>query len=362
MMQNRKIAVVIPAFKVADRIEEVISRIPKAVDLIFVVDDCSPDGLAAVVQKAGDPRLALLRNEANQGVGGATVTGMKAALSAGADVIVKCDGDGQMDPRYIPQLLEPVLKGHADHAKGCRFHHGDALRTMPKWRFLGNIGLTFLTKAASGYWHTMDPVNGFFATRAGTLSRLPLAKLSRRFFFESDLLIRLNVVEARVADVPFPACYRDEESSLSVGKALWSFPPRLFIGLVRRIFWRYLFYSVSPVAVFGVLGLFLFCSGLAFGLGQWITHALQGAVTPGGTVMIAALPMILGFQLMLQAVALDIQNTPRPGGPASHHSVDGNLAGGAGMAETGSALASEEAAESAEYVEPLARLADRSSS
>lgn len=208
----------------------------------------------------------------------------------------------------------------------------------------------------------MDPVNGFFTTRADILSRLPLSKLSRRYFFESDLLIRLNVIEARVADVSFPACYGDEESSLAIGKTLCSFPPRLFMGLVRRIFWRYLFYSVSPVAIFGLLGLLLFCSGLAFGLSQWIVHALEGAITPGGTVMIAALPMILGFQLMLQAVALDIQNTPRPDVSVSELLMHRNAAGSAAALEVGLALTFGEAPEGARYVEPLARLADRSSS
>jgi dolichol-phosphate mannosyltransferase len=132
MIQNQKIAVVIPAYKVAAQIEGVIAWMPEVIDLIFVVDDFSPDELVLSVQKARDSRIFLLRHEVNQGVGGATVTGMQAALAAGAHVIVKCDGDGQMNPEYIPQLLGPILKGHADHAKGCRFHHGDALRTMPK--------------------------------------------------------------------------------------------------------------------------------------------------------------------------------------------------------------------------------------
>jgi dolichol-phosphate mannosyltransferase len=360
MMQNKKIAVVVPAYKVAPQIEGVIAGMPEPIDFIFVVDDASPDNLAQIVNKIKDPRVFLLRHEVNQGVGGATVTGMQEAVKAGADVIVKCDGDGQMNPADIPQLLGPILRGQADHSKGCRFHHGAALRAMPKWRFLGNIGLTFLTKVASGYWHTMDPVNGFFATRADILSRLPLSDLSRRYFFESDLLIRLNIVEARVADVPFPACYGDEKSSLSLTRSFLSFPPRLFLGLVRRIFWRYLFYSVSPVAIFGLLGLVLFCSGLAFGLAQWTVHAIAGVVTPGGTVMIAALPMILGFQLMLQAVALDIQNTPRPNGSALEQLLQRNPVGVAAAPGANLDPALTRAAEGVRYVEEFAHPADHS--
>jgi dolichol-phosphate mannosyltransferase len=248
------------------------------------------------------------------------VTGIKAAMEDGYDFIVKCDGDGQMDPREISRLLEPLTRGAADHVKGCRFHHGRALRSMPKWRLLGNIGLTFFTKLSSGYWNILDPVNGFFASRTSVLSKLPLDSLSRRYFFEIDLLIRLNIVEARVADVPFPACYGKEPSSLSISRALFDFPPRLAIGLIRRIFWRYLFYDVSPVAIFMILGSALASFGLIFGSYQWIKYARLGVGAPVGTIMLATLPFILGFQLLLQAIVLDIHNTPR--GSSEAHSLN----------------------------------------
>jgi glycosyltransferase involved in cell wall biosynthesis len=246
-------------------------------------------------------------------VGGATVTGMKAALDAGFEIIVKCDGDGQMHPEDISKLVAPILDGMADYAKGSRFHHSRALRSMPKWRFAGNVGLTFLTKLASGYWNILDPVNGFLAARSEILERLPLTRVARGYFFETDLLIRLNVVEARVVDVPLPARYGEEQSSLSVARVLLGFPVKLVAGLFRRVFWRYLFYDVSPVAIFALLGVLLCGFGLIFGSFQWIKHASRGIGTPIGTVMVAALPFILGFQLLLQAVVLDIQNTPRAG-------------------------------------------------
>jgi dolichol-phosphate mannosyltransferase len=145
------------------------------------------------VQSLAHPRVRLLRHEKNQGVGGATITGMREALGAGCNIIVKCNGDGQMDPADIPRLLAPLLNGSADHAKGCRFHHFRALKLMPNWRFIGNVGLTFLTKLASGYWNVLDPVNGFTATRAEVLSRIDLSKISRRYFFETDLLTRSRV-------------------------------------------------------------------------------------------------------------------------------------------------------------------------
>jgi glycosyltransferase involved in cell wall biosynthesis len=316
MMEDAKIAVVIPAFRVATQIEEVITKMPECVDRIFVVDDASPDGLADAVMKLTDSRLRLLRHEKNQGVGGATVTGMKAALEEGADIVVKCDGDGQMDPSDIPLLLAPILAGIADHAKGCRFHQFRALKTMPRRRLIGNIALTFLTKLASGYWNILDPVNGYLATRAEILKQLRLSRLDRRYFFETDFLIELNIVEARVADIPLAARYGNESSALSIFRTILEFPVKLMAGLVRRIFWRYLFYDVSPIAIFTMLGLLLFGFGVGFGLYHWIVNAIRGAATPLGTVILAALPCILGFQLLLQSIVLDIGNTPRMGGPA----------------------------------------------
>ena len=313
MLENKKIAVVVPAYRVAASIGSVLQGMPECVDQIFVVDDASPDDLASSVRVAGDGRVTLLRHERNQGVGGAVVTGFQAAIQAGHDIVVKCDGDGQMDPQEIPRLLQPLLEDTADHVKGSRFHHTRQLRSMPTWRFVGNVGLTFLTKLASGYWNVLDPVNGFLATRVEVLRKIPLARLARGYFFETDFLIRLNIVEARVLDVPLPARYGDETSSLSLTRAFLGFPPRLAAGLARRLFWRYLFYDVSPVAIFGILGTLLFGFGFAFGCVQWARYAWRGIAAPLGTIMVAALPLILGFQLILQAVVLDLQQTPRPG-------------------------------------------------
>ena len=314
MIEGKKIAVVIPAYRVADQIGDVVARMPACVDRTIIVDDASPDDVAARVEQMQNPRVILLRHSKNRGVGGATVTGMLEAMRQACDIIVKCDGDGQMNPADIPRLVDPLVKGLADHAKGCRFHHFRALRTMPLWRFVGNIGLTFLTKMASGYWNVLDPVNGFLATRAEVLSNLHLSEISPRYFFETDLLIRLNILEARVADVPFPAKYGNEISTLSIPRALFAFPFKLLGGLVRRIFWRYLFYDVSPVAIFAVLGTISLGFGVVFGSYHWITSAAQGIVTPIGTVILAALPCIIGFQLLVQAMVLDIQSTPRLGG------------------------------------------------
>ncbi len=316
MIENFRIAVVIPAYKVSAQIGGVIAAMPPSVDRIVVVDDASPDDIGTQIEKLKNPNILLIRHTKNQGVGGATISGMKAALDAGADIIVKCDGDGQMDPANIPLLVKPLLSGGVDYAKGSRFQHFEALRSMPKRRFIGNIGLTFLTKAASGYWNMLDPVNGFLAIRAEILRSLNLAEISPRYFFETDMLIRLNILEARVMDVPLPARYGEEQSALSIPRTIVGFPVKLLAGLIRRIFWRYIFYDVSPVAVFACLGLVMTAFGTLFGSFHWIRNSIHQVPTPIGTVILAALPTIIGFELLLQAVVLDIQNTPRPGGPA----------------------------------------------
>jgi dolichol-phosphate mannosyltransferase len=311
MIEGLRVAVVIPSYRVARELPRVVQEMPECVDRIIVVDDASPDDLRGALSLVIDSRLQIIVHEANQGVGGATVTGMLAALEEDADIIVKCDGDGQMDPCAIPALVHPIAVGWADHVKGSRYHHAKELGAMPRWRLLGNIGLTFLTKLCSGYWNVLDPVNGFFATRSDVLGRIRLTELSRRYFFETDLLIRLNIIEARVADLPQPARYGTEQSSLSVTRALWDFPWRLITGLVRRVFWRYLVYDVSPVAIFGITGLLLASFGLGFGCWQWFTHGIRNVPTPLGTIVLAALPLMLGFQLLIQALILDIANTPR---------------------------------------------------
>lgn len=312
MLEDHAIAVVIPAYRAERQIASVLGAMPAYVDRLIIVDDASPDSTADVVVQLRDPRVTLLRHHQNQGVGGAMATGFRAALDGGADFVIKCDSDGQMDPNDIEQLCRPLIDGRADYAKGCRFHHFQQLKSMPSLRLAGNIVLTFLTKMASGYWHVLDPQNGFVAIRSDTLRRLHIGKLARGYFFENDMLIRLNCLEARVIDVPLPSRYADETSSLRPVAVLFQFPLRLLLGFISRIFWRYLFYDVSAVALFLFTGLALLGFGIGFGGYHWIQSAIKHQPTLTGTVILAALPVILGFQLLLQAFVLDIQNSPRP--------------------------------------------------
>ncbi len=309
------VVVVVPAFRVAEQIEAVLDGVPAWVRAVLVVDDASPDDLAARVERRGEERVELLRHERNQGVGGAVVTGFRRALELGADVVVKMDGDGQMDPAYLPALLEPLLAGEADLAKGNRYRDREALRDMPAERLVGNTGLTFLLKLASGHWDMFDPTNGYLALRVHVLRLLDLDRLPRDYFFESGLLIELGVLRARVRDVAIPARYGSEPSSLSVGGTLVGFPGRLVAGLCRRVARRYFLFDFTAVSAFLALGLPLFLFGVVFGAVHWIRSIRTGEVASTGTVMVAALPIILGFQLLLQALVVDIAE--RPSAPLS---------------------------------------------
>ncbi len=308
--RHLRVAVVVPAYRVEDRIEEVLRTIPPWVRTVVVVDDASPDATAERVARVADPRVRLIHHPQNRGVGGATVTGMHAALEGGADIVVKMDGDGQMDPAHLPELLAPLLDHTADLAKGNRYQRLGSLEGMPWVRRLGNAALTFLLKAASGHWRMFDPTNGYFAVRADLLRRLRLERLPRGYFFESGLLMELGLHRAKVQDVPIAARYRGERSSLSIGAALLQFPFRLLLGCARRVARHYFLYDFTAVSVFLLCGAPMLLFGVGFGAWEWARSAVTDVPATTGTVMLAALPVILGFQLLLQALVVDIANAP----------------------------------------------------
>lgn len=312
-----RVAVVIPAFGVARHIEGVIGAIPDLVSDIIVVDDASRDETARIVGRLADPRLRLLRHQENGGVGAAVITGYRQALELGADVVVKLDGDGQMDPAHLSSLLEPILAGEADYTKGSRFYHTRRLRQMPFLRRVGNLGLSFLTKASSGYWDVFDPTNGYTAIHRKVLEMLEWQHLDRRWFFETSMLIELNLLRAVVRDVQIAAKYGDESSSLSPVGALLRFPRKLLAAFCRRIWLQYFVREFSPVSLFLVTGALLSVFGTLWGAAHWLQSARTGVEASTGTVMIAVVPLILGVQLLLQAMSLDIQNVPRA--PLSRH-------------------------------------------
>jgi len=305
------VAVVIPCFRVTGQILDVITAIGPEVSQIFVVDDGCPDGSGALVQtKSIDPRVRVIFHEKNQGVGGAVVTGYKAALAAAANIIVKLDGDGQMDPAEINTLIEPIVTGEADYTKGDRLDSLTGISQMPSLRLIGNAGLTLLNKASSGYWNIKDPTNGFTAIHADILKNIQLDKLSKRFFFESDMLFRLNISRAVVVDVSIAARYADEQSNLRIIQVLIQFPWKLFINFHKRLFYNYYLRDISAASVELPVGAALWWFGFFFGINAYFSSVATGQPATTGTVMLSVLPLILGFQLLLAFLSYDIENVP----------------------------------------------------
>ena len=307
------LAVVIPAYHVEDTIEVVIKELPAYLRHIIVVDDASPDNTSALVNALAsrDRRIVLIRHAQNQGVGGAMLTGFKKALELGVQVVVKIDGDHQMDPAYIPTLITPLLEGRADYAKGNRFRDFESLRHMPLIRRIGNLGLSFLTKAATGYWNCFDPTNGFFAIRADILAQLPLKRIDRRYFFETSMLANLYLLGAYILDVPMPARYRGERSSLSIWRVSFEFPVKLLGTLLRRITLRYFLFDFSMVSVYLLTGIPLILFGLIFGSVKWAQYLELGVPAPTGTVILPTLALILGIQILLSAIEIDMNAAPK---------------------------------------------------
>jgi dolichol-phosphate mannosyltransferase len=312
-LQRYFIVAVVPAYRVEKEIEAVLRSMPAFVKRIIVVNDASPDETGAVVAKiaATDNRILLLNHEVNQGVGGAMVTGFRQALELGAQVVVKVDGDGQMDVNDMPGLLAPLIRGEADYTKGNRFRDFQALSQMPPLRRFGNMLLSFLAKAATGYWNCFDPTNGYVAIRGDVLAQLPMHRIDRTYFFETSMLARLYLLGALVRDVPMKAHYGTETSSLAIRKVLREFPLRLLKCFCKRIILKKFIYDLTIESIYLLVGVPMLLIGVLYGGYNWILYARSGIRAPTGTVVISAMLIILGFQILLAAVNIDLQSVPR---------------------------------------------------
>lgn len=307
------IAAVIPAYRVERQIEGVLAGLPPYLRHVIVVDDGSLDETGARVEAFArrNRRIVLLRHERNQGIGGAMVSGFHKALELGAQIVVKIDGDGQMDAAHLPALLAPLIRGEADYTKGNRFRDFKALRQMPLVRRLGNMALGFLAKAATGYWNCFDPTNGYLAIRAEALAQLPLERVDRTYFFETSMLSNLYLLGACVRDVPMPARYQGEASSLLIHRVLAEFPFKLLAAFVRRLVLKNFIYDFSMLSIYLLTGIPLLLFGLIFGVTKWIQYASRGVAAPTGTVMLPTLSVILGIQILLSAIETDLNSVPR---------------------------------------------------
>jgi len=308
---NTSIAVVIPCYKVSNSILDVIDSIGDEVQSIFVVDDACPENTADMVSRdCKDPRVKIIRHSENQGVGGAVISGYKAAVDDGAGVIVKMDGDGQMDASLIPYFVEPIQSGEADYTKGNRFYEVHSAMKMPILRLVGNAGLSFLTKLSSGYWGLFDPTNGYTAISAKVVQYLPLDKIARDYFFESDMLFRLNTLRAVVMDLPADAIYGDEKSNMKIARELPNFAYKNMRNFIKRIFYNYFIRDFNYASLQLLVGIGLTIFGVMFGLKHWFQGLESESFASAGTVMVAGLTVMIGIQMLLGFLQHDIANQP----------------------------------------------------
>jgi dolichol-phosphate mannosyltransferase len=306
------LAVVIPCYRARSHVLEVLASIPANVASIHVVDDACPDDTGNHVRaNCRDPRVRVHFNERNLGVGGAVLRGYEEALAQDAEIIVKIDGDGQMDPALLPLFVEPILRGEADYTKGNRFFDLTSIGQMPPLRIFGNAVLSFMAKLSTGYWDIFDPTNGYTAIHADVARRLPTQKISQRYFFESDLLFRLNTLRAVVMDVPMDAQYGEEVSNLKVSRVIGDFLFKHIRNFLKRIFYNFFLRDLSIASFELIVGCALMFGGALYGIGNWIRSAQTGTETTAGTVMLAALPLIIGLQFLLGFLNYDIASVPR---------------------------------------------------
>ena len=311
-MASHSLGVVIPCYRVKSHILEVIAGIGKEVARIYVIDDACPEKTGEFVKsQVKDKRVHVIFHATNKGVGGAVITGYKQALEDGVEVVVKIDGDGQMDSQLISTIARPVLEGNADYSKGNRFDSLENLIGMPKIRIFGNAVLSLWSKVSSGYWTVTDPTNGFTAIHKKALEAINLDKVRKSYFFESDMLFRLSIANCVVADVPMAAVYGDEKSNLKISKVLFEFPWRHSINFLKRIFYRYYLREWSVGSFELPLGIFLLVFGAWFGLSSYLSASAAGVATTAGQVTGSAVALILGVQLLLSFLSYDVQSEPR---------------------------------------------------
>lgn len=307
-----KTLAIVPAYRVSNNVLKTVSETLGYVDGLVVVDDKCPEksGNAVAEKFKKDSRVNVLFHEENQGVGGAMKTGFKWALERDFDIIVKIDGDGQMDPSLVPGLIQPLVENKADFAKGNRFESPRTVRQMPAHRLIGNGFLSLFSKISTGYWSVNDPTNGFIAIRRETLEKLEPERLASSYFFESDLLFRLSIVRARISELPMNALYGNEKSSLKVGKVLFTFPFLHFKNFVKRIVYNYYVRDWSIGSVELPVGLTLLIWGVWFGLSTFSQAQSVGDTVTAGQAVTTAIAIILGFQLILSFISQDIQKEP----------------------------------------------------
>jgi dolichol-phosphate mannosyltransferase len=309
-LEGSGVWLVVPCYRVKAHILNVIAKTPAWIEGIVCVDDACPDGSGDFIEANNtDPRVVVIRLAENRGVGGATMAGYREAARRGGRVLVKVDGDDQMDLGYAAQLVAPILLGEADYTKGNRFTSMSHLRTMPGVRVFGNAVLSFAAKLSTGYWNIFDPTNGYTAIEANVAKLVLEKRVSKRFFFETDLLYHLGTLRAVVRDVPMPARYADEVSNIRITRIVGPFALKHLRNFTQRVLGQYFVRDFNAASLEMVFGAFAVLFGLGYGL-SYLAERTPGQTASAGVVMMAALPIILGVQLLLQAMNFDVLNVP----------------------------------------------------
>jgi dolichol-phosphate mannosyltransferase len=310
VLKRARVWIVIPCYRVRDHILTVLERVPDWIEGVVCVDDACPDRTADFLEAQDlDPRVVVVRLSVNEGVGGAVMAGYSAAAQRGGEILVKIDGDDQMDLAYLPQLVTPILLGEADYVKGNRFTSVGHLQAMPGVRVFGNAVLSFAAKLSTGYWNIFDPTNGFTALEASVARKILDRPVAKRFFFETDLLYHLGALRAVVRDAPMPSRYGEEQSNIQISSVVVPFAARHLRNFVHRVGGQYFVrdFNVATVEMLG--GVLFLAFGAAYAL-HWFAVREPGQTASAGVVMAAALPVIIGVQLLLQAINFDVLNVP----------------------------------------------------
>jgi glycosyltransferase involved in cell wall biosynthesis len=308
VLEGKTVAVVVPAYDEEELVATTIQGVPGFVDRIIVVDDASRDGTAAAARAAGDGRVEVIAHERNSGVGAAIVTGYQRAVAEGIDVTCVMAADNQMEAADLERIALPVVRGELEYAKANRLITGEAWKVIPHSRYLGNAVLSLLTKIASGYWHVADSQSGYTAASREILAQLDLDRIYPRYGFPNDMLVHLNVWNARVRDIPSRPVYDvGERSGIKIRKVV----PRISWLLVKGFFWRmrekYVIRDFHPLVFFYALGALMTFLGLGLGIAEVVLRIMGNAVSVG-TVVLVALLLIFGSQFTLFAMWFDMES------------------------------------------------------
>ncbi|HUD07737.1 MAG TPA: glycosyltransferase family 2 protein [Candidatus Saccharimonadales bacterium] len=310
MYRNLRVAAILPCYNEEKLISKTVTTMPDFVDEIIAIDDCSKDTTWQVITDLAkkNKRVQPIHLDVNEGIGGAYLHGFKKALDDSIDLVVTMAGDAQCNQDYISNMIDTLIDNNLDYVKANRFVHLGALKQMPKYRRIGNIIVTILTKFSTGYYSIFDSQNGYGVLRSKTLEKMSFETIGRRYDYENTLLITLSIMGAKVKDEPVPAIYGDEVSTIPVFKTTLRALVVVWKGFWKRIYYKYVIYGFHPIALFLFSGIILSLLGISYGIFILLEKIIRNLSPSTGTVMLCVLPLILGFQLLLTALTMDVNN------------------------------------------------------